>query len=528
MLPPEEVYKLDNQAKATLRELTNSYPEQDNCFRKEADPLLESSKDTSIRVTGEPNSGKRILTLRTIKKYNQHPHIYITSLNRRSINPQMNEFITAGARGAFKITRKDNSLEKARAAIKNALNVAMEKNKKVIVHVDELDFGSGVGQKLESVINLCHGHRNIQIIYTSATPFEIDFAGLNNVRHVDVMPYLKGTDFYGAKNLLDDGNCVNVNRECCWLDRSSSKNPLEFSNGFQNFMREFGGSDSKRAVLRANRKVNDGCGEKTNTRNLILNNRHYFEHWAKQFGVETVKFPAELDDVDWESGDEFNEENEWIDGKILYVVHSTIKRSTDINRKETFFGIYDSPGNSTPISTSIQSILRLNNWKSSPYKVYGDKQAVEVAANKRNPSDVTRDLSGRTGTQVVINPPVEKNTWANWSDFKNYMQKHGFWKNARKPKSNDWKSKIQNGEFVEDNGLKKNGVLSLKYVEKNYLHGIGSGSQKRGSDHRYYICYEDMNDPNSWKIVTVRRRKNGTTNINTEPKTSEKSVYANQ
>lgn len=520
--------KLDNQGKASLQELENAYPEQTTCLNKEVDSLIDSSKDTSIRITGEPNTGKRILTLRTIKKHDDCLHVVATSLNRTSINPQLQEFVTAGAEGVYKVTRKTDSVEEAAKEIRDAIDKVSRSSswRKVIVHIDELDYGSGVGQRLESIINLCQDHRKVQVIYTSATPFEIDFSDVDPVE-VSLMPYLKNTDFYGATNVLADSNFVDIIQPSCWL-RDPNKapqhypDPLVFSDSFQDYLRRFGNSDFKRTILRANRLVEGWDDSKKNTRKLLLKYRHFFENWVKQFDVEKVKFPAETDDVDWETGNTFEAE-QYIEGKILYVVHSTIKRSTDIANKETFFGFYDSPGVSTPITTSVQSITRLNNWVPSPYFVYGDVEALKVAAGQKAPSDVSRDLSGRTGTQREVNPPVDVSVWDNWSDFKTYMKKHGFWKNSRKHKVNDWKSKIQNGEFIEDT-LKTTKVLPIDYVEKNRLHGIGSGRQNRGADHRYYVCYEDMTDPSSWRIVTVRRKK-GSVNVTTKPETSGKSVY---
>lgn len=342
-------------------------------------------------------------------------HIFISSWVRRADDNQRHELNTY-LRGTDRDPRvfKINS-EKSRMRCINKLKELVKEFDIVIVHLDELDYGSGADQHMAGVFDYCQSHAKIRLICYSASPEEALVERLTSgpyaipVRVVYTPPpNYRGAEWYCEQGLvceakpffdISDAGEASVSQSARELlertkQRVMSNNPnenrrkllivrqnIEFGTIHdlieKDYFPEFGGTDDIRIITKFVHSKTDYSS--------IQVKWDIYHWWKKTLEVEyTGKYIL-----------------------ILFIDQSS-SRSTDWFCHPWLSAYHDYHPEGTPINTSLQSNLRTvyytnkfcdgkqvyNNEDFFP-ELHGQKDVIEYAAGLIPITDVKRNVSTR-------------------------------------------------------------------------------------------------------------------------------------
>lgn len=139
-------------------------------------------------------------------------HVFVSSFHRRADDNQRNELGQYVA-GVFSLHSKA-ALQKCMESIREIVEV---EQKRLVIHVDECDYGSGEGQNLQQVYDYARSSASVKMIMYSATHEEALTSlyfrtnGLDAMLHDIYSPrgrvlhFIPPSNFCGPRRFLDEG-----------------------------------------------------------------------------------------------------------------------------------------------------------------------------------------------------------------------------------------------------------------------------------------------------------------------------------
>jgi hypothetical protein len=410
---------------------SDNCPELFKCVAKELHPLIQKGHKLII-FHAEVKTGKRFaveiyasyttpVDPSSVKPGERIVHVFISSWIRRADDNQRRELNTylrgtSHDQRVFKINTKKNSVRCI-----NKLNELGKHYDRIIVHLDELDYGSGSDQHMASIYQYCTSQDKISLICYSASPEEALLKQLNvnpNTIPVKVVytppANYRGALWYCQKNLVREAEPFFTTDENDTVVLSNSAKELIQRAKERILSNDPRQNKRKLVIVRQNTdfgKIHDLIKDKkfpelkTNmeedptTRIRIL---PHFVHSNQEYQSLSVKW----DDYSW--WQEQLEEERGGNFLMIVFIDQSSSRSTDWFNHPWLSAYHDYHPPETPINTCLQSNLRVvyyinkfcdgkqvyNNEEFFP-ELHGQKDVIEYAAGLRELKDVARRVSGR-------------------------------------------------------------------------------------------------------------------------------------
>ena len=156
----------------------------------------DHSQINKIIVKAPVKSGKREIveysSMKDSKIEQTRVHAFISAWHRKADEEQRDELKKHNL-NVFSIINDENAIK-----FKKWIISMLSTNKKIVIHLDECDHGSGHTQKLSLIWNDIKGNRNISIILYSATPEEILFSSeIKDEQSIldDIILYAETTEY---------------------------------------------------------------------------------------------------------------------------------------------------------------------------------------------------------------------------------------------------------------------------------------------------------------------------------------------
>lgn len=350
-----------------------------------------------IVLTAPVKSGKRkiaetcMINLKELNEINC-VHIFTSVLHKKADANQRKELDETG----FIVLNMRNKTctDKLIELIEDNINDC----KIVIIHLDELDYGSKETQIMSKLYTKFAKNKQVYFIKYSATPYDAmpDFVD-NSVKQIigephvieheppenyfGIRQYIEAGRFKQAKKLYDIDYSANGEHELSFTDEFE-RLVQELKDNYKNNKPCFGflrvvGSKQITTII-------DGKKKRRNIQdvNVIMNNMNNIE---KEYGI-SIKFSGDnskanniKDCVEWDS------ERYWNNEKILpriYIVQNTASRSTEMKCHHLFAWVHEYRNRNASISTIIQSQERFVGFNIDKLSIviYGDLNAAKCSA----------------------------------------------------------------------------------------------------------------------------------------------------
>ena len=366
-------------------------------------PRLNDEECHRILIHAPVKSGKReIVEYTALRDYSNNPvrvHAFISSWHRAADEDQRNEICLHNI-AVFSITNLPQSNE----CIK-WIKQQLTKGKRVVLHIDECDFGTGRRQMLGKVYSEYKTNDMVVFVLYSATPQEVIFSGeidqkdeveydelMNESVRGVLLPYIPPAGYCGPGRFLDEG-LIHDATPFFYHDRGT----IQLSRQGSEIMTALRGSllrNPERNVIILRLSSGDG-GEKENKQ-------------IYQF-LRGIKSCAELQDViviadntdkkigklDGVSSDtiQWSDELYWkrmaTSTPIICVIDQTASRSTELVCHHRIFAYHDFR-NTVVYTTVSQAQERVNHYASDTGRyhefqrilVYGHRKTFELSAGR--------------------------------------------------------------------------------------------------------------------------------------------------
>jgi hypothetical protein len=425
--------KLDTTAIVTNRVLTSSietkplswYAEKmPEIFRFVTRNLHEnvSRGEKNIIIPAQVKTGKRFIAqaysaFTTPIAGEKTAHVFISSWVRRDDDNQRKQLDAyfQGSKADPRVFKINN--EKSRLRCIDKLKKIILTHDRTMVHLDELDYGSGSEQHMAAVYEYCMSQKKITLIAYSASHEEavIEPMILNSDRNKPVvLPFMPPVEYRGAKwycdnNLLYDakpffdisGDDISVSETGRGvLERAKARLDSEdprVSRRKLLIIRQNTSFNTIKDLVDEN-KIPELCGDDE------IRILPHFIHSSRDLNTMTVKW----DNYAWWKK---QIEVERGGGKFLLIlfIDQSSTRSTDWFCHPWLSAYHDYHPPETPVNTCIQSNLRVvfyTNKMCEGVKVYQDeeffpelhaqKEVIEYVAGLKGLADIKRPVSSRT------------------------------------------------------------------------------------------------------------------------------------
>jgi len=124
---------------------------------------------------------------------------YVTALNRKDVKKQVEELALYGV--ATHLVNNDDAV----ALVIAAINAEKARGFRVIICLDECDYGSGSGQKMSGMFTVFLNDPAVTKIYFSATAQETEVSILRDRQDFHAMTFVPPPTYFGAEWFLDEG-----------------------------------------------------------------------------------------------------------------------------------------------------------------------------------------------------------------------------------------------------------------------------------------------------------------------------------
>lgn len=374
-------------------------PELTNFVKSEIVPLLDSGTCNKILVQAPVKSGKRemveYIAMRDLAAVPTRFHVFVSSFHRVADESQRNE-LTKHNLTVF-------SLKGTKEVTKchECMNTNLNQNRKIVLHIDECDFGSGNRQQLSRVYRAIRNNPLVTIIMYSATPQEVLFSGEvtsatdEDTEFQEMMDdfnlygkailYVPHETFCGPGKFLDAGLVTEATK---FLDNNSltiqGKSIIEG-------LKASCASGSRRNILKLRLSYNEGAGKSNKAIYQFINKVPYITE------LEGITILVDKDEKDVPNSDitlsqkiPWSSIAYWEDKQdrrpIILVVDQTCSRSTELACHNRLYAIHDFRPMVT-FSTSSQALERVNHYiqrygSFQPILVYGHKKTFEFSAGR--------------------------------------------------------------------------------------------------------------------------------------------------
>ena len=170
-------------------------PEHYNYVKK----VIIKNKGKFKIISAPVKVGKRSFVIISKLLEPQYEHIFLSALHRKADLKQRDEYKEHG------ITVFSSPKE-----ITNECSKFIDKSikDKIIIHLDELDFGCGDKQNISKIVKKYYSNPKVELILYSATSevAEIEFLSPNKIEDFITLPKFKPSSlYYGIKNYIKDG-----------------------------------------------------------------------------------------------------------------------------------------------------------------------------------------------------------------------------------------------------------------------------------------------------------------------------------
>jgi len=340
------------------------------------------STDNHILLAAPPKSGKRKITQyissihrKKVADSSKFIYYYITALNRRDIKSQlkeMNEFHII----AYILARK-----KIAIAFKNELLVLISKGITPVIHLDELDYGSGSSQSLSIIWNSVEIRRSCRFILYSASAEEARFSKMLAGGNISLVvyeppPHYRGAGYYYHKNLFRESDeFFNIKWGTHVSVAEQGYECLELLNQSNTTHRNVG-------VVRVSGGISGSeKGMRMSKYQHVKKDYDLKMYLWKNYRVEII-FVDSKNSVPWDNSSYWGSLSQ--DRKYIVVINQTGTRSTDfcgVHQYMAFLHDHRNP-KTTPYNTYYQAIGRAFHYHPTGQHIYlyCDKHPIQLAA----------------------------------------------------------------------------------------------------------------------------------------------------
>jgi hypothetical protein len=386
-------------------------------------PLIENDVKR-VLVRAPVKSGKRemveYLAMRDKNTTKRRVHAFISSWHRTADSEQRDELETQNL-SVFSIindTQVDSFLQ--------WLEVNLQQDNDIVIHLDECDHGSGEKQKLSKIWNRIRNDVQITTILYSATPEEVMFSEELDTVVDDFMEshppilYTPPEGYCGPARFLEEGLVYDA------LPFFTKDGLSEQAKEIIGDMRESMLTDSSRNILILRLTYSLGGNKKDNKAiHVFLKNLSQYKELSDFFVIvdkpdKVIKssHPILKQDIEWSS------KNYWDfmtkDRPILIVHDQTATRSTEWSCHDRVFATHDYRDAVTFVTVS-QAQERVNHYEQKyggfqRIRAYGHKKSFQLSAGQIDYKEYIgnpwfmRKVDRRIATEVYTIRNTDTNT----------------------------------------------------------------------------------------------------------------------
>jgi hypothetical protein len=485
-----------------------------NFIATELGELLAAGK-RHILVYAPVKAGKRELAECISVSYRMNvTHYFVTSLNRKDVKTQKVELDRYGIRTCVISEDRDAVLADIRADI--------AARRRVVMVVDESDYGSGSKQKLTEVHGAFLDHPQVAYVYFSATPEETESSALADREDYAELEFVPPVSYCGAQYFVEE-------------DLVFAPEPF-LDNDEGNLSVSRHGLDVIRDSITEERHI--GVVRVTGIPQATLQNERVKEALTQQLGTSApngrpweIKVITDKSPLEWENRIMQRGYCMDTDKNHLFFLFQTCTRGTDLkgwHPKLAFWHDARSCKNSN-LNTLVQALLRPSHYSAmsgyggrpQPIRLYVDQLVMEYAAYGDLQSYIAAGGKQPTRTRKARGPRLEYDIreTANFADLAGFCAVTG----QAAPSLDSYP--LVDG-FRQIAGF---GVSREERVLHTWAYADASRRLRLGYDRVNFFfvpCYRDVTDPRTLVWFAVRRTGQRQRQRGTPIETTNSSMYA--
>ena len=371
-----------------------------------------------IKLVKAPvKSGKRGMVEINALLHPENIHVYLTALHRISDVYQHKELESYNI-AVFSI---NNKTKKNDCIL--FINNNIQKNKTIIIHLDELDFGCGDKQLLNDIYSFYKNNINVEFILYSAT-IEVakkEFLVAYNINDFyECNVYTPPSSYYGIKKYLDNGKFIQASSFI-----SCNINSLEITQQGKDLINIL-----KKDTENKHNKKHIAVLRLSSYFKIEGENKSQFEFMKEnQISIENeynirLKFIGSNDDsIKWDDEKYWEELN--FNMPFIFVINQVSGRSTEWKCHPYLCWFHTLRGENTPTSTIIQdqerAVYYVTNYTNEiDILIYGDVPSAQYSAGiitfEQYDAMTTRKISSRLNTKskknhIKVKRPMIYDSW---------------------------------------------------------------------------------------------------------------------
>jgi hypothetical protein len=353
----------------------NHRPEIHGFVARELSELVAAGK-RHVLVSAPVKSGKREIVEAIAQGFPLNTtHYFVTSLDRKDVKLQGVELATYGIRTCV-ATKDDGS-------IRLDIQADIAAGRRVMLLIDESDYGSGARQKLAAVFKAFRDAPRVVFIYFSATAEETEASELTERADYAELEFTPPATYCGAKYFIDNDLVFD---------------PEDFfSRDDENVMISRHGLDVIRDSITAERHIGVVRVTGRGLPQALLQNARVREGLRQQLGVGSNGRPwvitviTEKSAFAWESPVIQLGHTADVENNHLFLIFQTCTRGTDLkgwHHKLAFWHDARTCRDNSNLNTLVQAILRPSHYSTTrgyggqpqPVRLYVDRIVVRYAA----------------------------------------------------------------------------------------------------------------------------------------------------
>jgi len=334
------------------------------------------------------------LTNRSTNPY--YVHYYICNLDRRDCKDQIEEL------DSYEIkTMIGRDINKYIVQTEKAINTCLALGHKIIIHVDESDFGTGYKQALSNFLPKYFDKKNIGFIFYSATNEEVLFSNLKE-KGVEVT-FIPSENYKGYDYFLDNNLLYNATQ--------FFENDLTLSNQAKEICIEHAQSIKQIGVIRLTTSEKKGIDPfyKQFKKDYDSNGpaRKHLESLYASFNKKLIiMFVDQNNSFHWGPEQTYpgsGSTHNFISNEcsLLIIINQTSTRSTQWQCHEKIFFYHSYRKTSTPANTILQADARCvhynttGNDEDSQIKIFGSPDIFRYYSKRITAEQLDNKLSSR-------------------------------------------------------------------------------------------------------------------------------------
>lgn len=339
---------------------------------KAADSVVDTLINTTnhILLDAPPKSGKRKITQyishihrKKVDDSSKFKYFYITALNRKDIKSQLKEMLE------FHITAYILARKKAALEFKNELIELINNKITPVIHLDELDYGSGSDQSLSVIWNSHEIRTKCRFILYSASAEEARFSKMLAGGNISLVVYDPPSHYRGAAYYYNN----DLHRESeDFFYIAWGENVMLTDQAFK-CLDLLKNSDKTHRTIGVVRVTGNIRGSEKEMR------MSKYQHVKKDYNLKMFlwrNYNTEIIFVDSKNGVRWDDSSYWgslaQDRKYLVVINQTGTRSTDFCGVHQYLAFLHDHRNSktTPYNTYYQAIGRAFHYHPTGQHIY--------------------------------------------------------------------------------------------------------------------------------------------------------------